>query len=112
MIPIQPVLIVLVLCVVAFYYSRMRSKLTDRIIVCALSFFGIVLIASPKISTLLANALGVGRGVDLVIYISLVGLGFLQLTILSKIRSMEAQITTLTRELAIRMAEDGRLRRE
>ena len=60
-----------------------------------------VLVASPSLSILLAHALGVGRGVDLVIYLSLPCLAFLLLLVFSKIRDLEAQITALAGEAAL-----------
>ena len=104
---IQPVLIILVLAAVIAYEFRMRSRLVDRLVVVALGGLGIILIGSPNLSTDVARVLGVGRGVDVVIYLSLLGVGFLQLVAFSKIRSMEGQITALVREIALHAAETG-----
>src|SRR5579872_3389668 len=98
---IQPVLIILLFCALLAYQFWMRSKLAERAIVFGLGALGAVLISFPAVSTGLAHILGVGRGVDLVIYISLFGLGFVQLAIYSRVRAMEVQITHVVRELAI-----------
>ena len=54
-----------------------------------------------------AQLVGVGRGVDLLIYVSLIGIGFLMLLLVSKIRDLENKVTLLTREVALQRAEMG-----
>jgi hypothetical protein len=102
---IQPLLIALLVGAVIAYRLWMRSKLLDRAIVFGLAVAGIILTFSPNLSIRLAHAVGVGRGVDLVIYISLIGFGFMQLLVISKIRSLEAQTTKIVREMAVWKAE-------
>jgi len=87
------------------YWSKMRSKLRDRVVVFAIILFGIVLVAAPNLSNRLARALGVGRGADLVSYLGLVGGGFCLLLLFSNQRAAQSQITHLVREMAILRAE-------
>jgi small membrane protein len=87
------------------YWSKMRSKLRDRVVVFAIILFGIVLVAAPNLSNRLARALGVGRGADLVSYLGLVGGGFCLLLLFSNQRAVQSQITHLVREMAILRAE-------
>jgi hypothetical protein len=101
---IQPLLILLIVLAVVIYISRLRSRFRDRCIVLGITIAGIVLIAAPGLSTTIAHSVGVGRGVDLVIYLSLVGLAFSNLFLFSKLRSVEGQITSIVRELGIRGA--------
>jgi hypothetical protein len=101
---IQPLLIFLIVLALVIYISRLRSRLRDRCIVLGITIAGIVLIAAPGLSTTIAHSVGVGRGVDLVIYLSLVGLAFSNLFLFSKLRSVEGQITSIVRELGIRGA--------
>jgi|KBSMisStandDraft_5_1062788.scaffolds.fasta_scaffold13856_4 hypothetical protein len=103
---IQPVLIVLLVCGALFYRARMRSRLWDRTIVFILAGAGVILVVSPDLSIALAHSLGVGRGVDLIIYLGLLGFAFLLLSVFSKIRVLEAQITLLTRELSLWQARN------
>jgi hypothetical protein len=69
---------------------------------------GICLVSFPNVTILIANSLGVGRGVDLVIYLALLAIGFMIALIYSKIREIEGRITLLSREIAVSRAEDGR----
>jgi hypothetical protein len=102
--PIQPLLILILLLGLAIYQARTRSKLLDRGIVFLIALAGIFLVINPNLSTRIANALGVTRGVDLVIYLSLIGLGFLFLIVISKIRTLESQLTALARTMAVQEA--------
>lgn len=103
---IQPVLILMLLVAAAGFLLRKRSRLMDRMVVTVLAATGAVLVASPGTSTALAHLVGVGRGVDLVIYISLLGAGFFLLLGFSRLREMEQQLTEITRQLALLTAED------
>jgi hypothetical protein len=102
---IQPFLIFLIVFCALFYEKRMRSKARDRFVVIGLAGIGTILVASPNLSALAADLVGVGRGVDLVIYVSLIGIGFFLMLIFSKLRALEAQITAIARETAIWRAE-------
>jgi small membrane protein len=66
-----------------------------------------LLVASlfPKLPTLLSQALGIGRGVDLVIYASIFVLFFLMFKLYVRMEEQERQVTSLVRETAIRRAK-------
>jgi hypothetical protein len=56
----------------------------------------------PQTTTLLAAALGVGRGVDAVLYLSIPALFYIVFRLLVKIEKIEHEITLLVRELSLR----------
>jgi|SRR3989338_5251906 len=60
----------------------------------------------PNSTTLLANALGIGRGSDLVIYISLALLFFLIFKLYIKIESLNRDVTKVVRDRALRDHEN------
>ncbi|MGA2218014.1 MAG: DUF2304 domain-containing protein [Terracidiphilus sp.] len=105
MTPIQLALLIGLLLIAILYWSKMRSKLRDRALVFAIIFFGIVLVADPDLSNRFAHAFGVGRGADLISYLGLLGGGFCVLLLFSHQRTVQLQITSLVRELAILRAE-------
>lgn len=105
---IQPLLIILLITCAWVYQSRMRSRVRDRLVAVGLAGVGIVLVASPELTNRAAHLLGVGRGADLVFYFSLIGIGFFMMLVFSKLRDIEAQITALTRQIAILQAESER----
>ncbi len=102
---IQPILVFLLVAAVVIYFRMLRSRLLDRMLVLAVVAVGAMLVAFPRSATLLANQVGVGRGADLVLYLSAAGGGFCLLLLLSKIRDLETRVTELTRELAVRGAK-------
>ena len=61
----------------------------------------VVLVFLPNTTQMLANVLGVGRGVDLVIYVALIALFYLQFKLFVKIESVEQEISTLVRKMAL-----------
>ncbi|UCH84372.1 MAG: DUF2304 domain-containing protein [Candidatus Latescibacterota bacterium] len=103
--PVQFILIVLLLFVIYVYFSRLRSGLLDRLIVLLFAAVGIVMTVVPDLTTRIANFVGVGRGVDLFFYLTLLGLAFMCLLLYSKIRDLEATITDLARAVAIKKAK-------
>lgn len=65
-----------------------------------------VVVALPQTTDLVAQFVGVGRGADLIIYLSLVALFFLIFKLFAKIESVEQEITRLVRKLAIEEVEE------
>ncbi len=63
---------------------------------------GAIVISLPWTTSLLAARLGVTRGVDLVIYVSIIALFYLVFRLTLKIERQERQITKLVREIALR----------
>ena len=59
-------------------------------------------VALPWTTSLLASRLGVTRGVDLVIYVSVIVLFYLVFRLTLKIEKLEGNITKLVREIALR----------
>jgi len=58
-------------------------------------------VALPWTTSLLAARLGVTRGVDLVIYVAVIGLFYLVFRLTLKIEKLEGNITRLVREMAL-----------
>lgn len=61
----------------------------------------VVLVFLPNTTQILADVLGVGRGADLVIYVALVALFYLQFKLFVKLESVEQEISTLVRKVAL-----------
>jgi hypothetical protein len=106
MIPIQPILIVLLVFCVVLYFRKLRSKLWDRIIVVMLFAAATVFVIDPALANRLAAIAGVGRGADLFFYVTIPGLAFALMLLLSRVRELERRSTLLVRELALLRTED------
>lgn len=72
-------------------------------------FWGAVVVVSllPSVADVLAEAVGVGRGADLVIYVSIIALFYLCFRLYTKIESVEQEITRLVRTLALDDIDDS-----
>jgi len=104
--PVQFILIVLLGLGTYLYFSRLRSGLLDRVMVLLFAALGTLMAIVPDFTTRVANLVGVGRGVDLFFYLSILGLAFMCLLLYSRIRQLESSITELARALAIKKAND------
>lgn len=99
--------IILVL-VVAVIILRLIFQLRHKAISLA-EFFGwfliwlvaIVIVLYPQITSFLAIKVGVGRGVDLVVYVSLILIFYLLFRLLIRIEKTEKEITKIVRRDAL-----------
>lgn len=99
---IQFLLIVFCVGFLALYFVFFRSLLRDRVAAVLLCSSAIFLVLFPDLSTPIANLLGVGRGVDLIIYLSITSGAFVFILIWSKLLALQKVQTEIVRELAIR----------
>lgn len=103
--PVQFVLILMLMGVLALYFSRLRSGLLDRLVVLVFGLLGIAMVAAPDWTNTAAHFVGVGRGVDLFFYLAILGFSFAGLILYSKIRDLEVHLTQLVRALAVDRAQ-------
>ncbi len=61
-------------------------------------FAGLILAVKPDTASYFAKILGIGRGIDLAIYIALIFLFYLQFRLMVKMEKINREITRLTRE--------------
>ena len=83
------------------YIFRIRSDSFDRLVYLAGAAVGIALVIDPQLSTRIANALGVGRGADLIFYLAIIMALFYGVASRPRTRRLERQITLLVRQQAI-----------
>ncbi|HTK59746.1 MAG TPA: DUF2304 family protein [Candidatus Baltobacteraceae bacterium] len=62
----------------------------------------VAVVIRPETASEVARKLGVGRGADVVIYLSIAALFYLQFRLFARIEDQERQITKLARELALK----------
>jgi small membrane protein len=99
---IQIVLILGVSIISLYYLIRLRKTVLDMAIVVLLMGAAILFILMPDLTNRIANALGVGRGADLLYYICILLFSFALLKLYARIRRLENQFTELVREDALR----------
>jgi hypothetical protein len=66
----------------------------------------VAVVLKPELASEAARRLGVGRGADVVVYLSIVALFYLQFRQFARMEDQERQITKLARELALKDLKD------
>lgn len=62
----------------------------------------IAVVLRPETASEAARRLGVGRGADVVVYLSIAAIFYLQFRLFARVEDQERQITKLARELALK----------
>jgi len=107
---IQVVLVIAAVVWLASFLVRFGGTAATRLAAIGAILTGVVLVIFPDLSVRLASFFGVTRGVDLVIYLSLVAFGFLWLHNAARLRELDQRLTDLIRARALertRPAEDS-----
>ena len=104
------ILLLLGLAASGWFIFLRRNKLPLHIMtVFLLIGVGAAAIIFPNITQVVADLVGVGRGTDLVLYMSVVVVMFVLLHYYTKFVELQRQLTEVTRELAILRAEVDRV---
>ena len=105
MISIIQILLTAAIIFLGFYsYSKLRSSYIDAALIFFFLILGITLVFSPELATKIAHYLGVGRGADLIFYVSDLFFLFLIMKLYLKVRRLEQNLTELVREKTIEQA--------
>jgi len=99
---------ILIILFIVFAITKVGLRYKDKIIslqefILWLIFWLIVclVVIFPDITSYAANLVGVGRGVDLVIYLALLLLFYLVFRILVRLDKQEKEITKIVRKIAL-----------
>ncbi len=101
---IQVALVLGSILLLVLYSAFLRSTLRDRVLTILLFVTAVVAILFPDLTTRVANAVGVGRGADLLIYLFVLAAVFAFIVLNARIMRLEDNITELVRELALARA--------
>lgn len=101
---IQLVLLTGVAFICLYFVIRLKKKLLDLVLLLLMIAAAVALIVWPDITTRLAKVLGVGRGADLVFYISILIFWFIILKLYDRVRRLERSFTDIIREDALKKA--------
>ena len=103
---IQIILTVGILFSGAYAYKKLRSSYLDAFFIFITICTGLFFTFLPNLSNKVAHFLGVGRGADMIFYLSILFFGFIILKLYAKIRKLERHLTQLIREESLRRAEE------
>jgi small membrane protein len=103
LIQIMGILISGTLVLYAFMRYRAKRLTLREFILWALLWTGVTIVALlPNIIGRIAGLLGIGRGIDVIIYLSILMLFYLNFRLYMKIDDTQKDITRLVRALALR----------
>lgn len=108
MIAIQVILIAaVVLALLMFLRHHGKTKTTASIKIGFVLFliFAVIAVLFPDMVSLIANALGVGRGTDLLLYMLVVAFGFATINTYLRFKDLEDRYAKLVRAIALRDRE-------
>lgn len=91
--------------IAVYFFVRLRNSLFDLILLLLLIATAIIFIVFPDLTNRIAHYLGVGRGADLVFYISIIIFWYVVLKLYARIRKLEQMVTGIIRKDAIDNAE-------
>ena len=101
---IKAIIILFILFVLWRTWLRFKvNDITNRELIIWLFFWFLVIIATliPQKTDIIAQWLGVGRGADLLVYISIIVLFFIAFRIIVKLEKIDRDITKLVRKKAL-----------
>ncbi len=86
------------------FFFKLRKPLTIRLLGLFLGAVLVVFIIVPGWSDIVANQFGIGRGVDMVLYLAQLLWAYVTVRLFASQQQMMQQITELTRSLALASA--------
>lgn len=104
MILIQILLVLLIIFIVSRLVIRFKNKqfgLFNFLLWLLFWIAGAGIILYPEASSYIARVLGVGRGADMVIYVSLILIFYFLFYITVRLRVIEQQITKIVRKISL-----------
>lgn len=103
---IQLILVTGFIFIGLYFVTRLKRRLLDILLLFAMIACGIVFALKPDLTNIIAREVGVGRGADLIFYISILIFWFVSLKLYARIRKLEQQVTSIIREDTIRNATE------
>ena len=91
--------------IAVYFFVRIRNSILDLLLLLLLISIAVLFIVMPDLTNRIAHYLGVGRGADLIFYISIIIFWFVILKLYARIRKLEQIITTVIRKDAMDNAD-------
>lgn len=103
---IQLVLLTGIAFITLYFIIQLKKQLLDLGLLFLLIAAAVVFIVWPESTNILAHKLGVGRGADLIFYVSILLFWFIVLKLYARLRRLEKTVTQFIREEALKKAEE------
>ena len=98
---IQVLLITGIILVAVYFFVRLQNSILDIMFLLLMIATALVFVLFPGITNELAHKLGVGRGADLVFYLSIIIFWFVILKLYTRMRRLEKILTEVVRKDAL-----------
>jgi len=98
---IQVLLLTGVVFIGLYFIIRLKKRLLDIILLFILAATAVVFIIWPDLTNSIARKLKVGRGADLIFYISILIFWFVILKLYARLRRLEQALTDMARKQAL-----------
>lgn len=103
----QLLVVAFLVLVFMFYFRFFRTRITDKIVVLMGASSILFFVIFPDYLSDIAHLVGVGRGVDLVFYISLLLGAFVIFVMYTKILALEKSLTDVARQVALSEVQEN-----
>ena len=100
-------LLIVILLFFLLYILRLRTVLLERVLYIVIAIAGISLVIDPEFTSNVAHRLGIGRGTDLLFYFFILAAMFFAVTVSTRIRELQRQVSQLVSALAAANPEHG-----
>lgn len=104
---IQFILLGILILLFTYVINKLKNRWLDLFILCTLIIAGALLIIFPDWTIIVAHKLGVGRGADLVFYLSILIFWFVIVKLYARIRKLEQIMTDIIRKDALSKVSKG-----
>jgi small membrane protein len=84
-----------------YFFVLSRRSSSQRLFVIAFFGSGLALVVSPELANRIAHSVGIGRGADLITYLSTLFLFFIVFNLYLRIKAQDQRTTKLARALAL-----------
>lgn len=101
---IQLILVAALLGFLVMTWKRAQQGALSRAAAAAWSLLWIaagVVVLRPEVANFISNLVGVGRGADAVVYVSIVALFYLAFRVFLRLEKMNRELTALVRKIAL-----------
>jgi small membrane protein len=103
---IQLILLLALIILFISYFRWFRNAAFDKILIALIFLAGVTFVLFPDWTSKISKLLGVGRGADLLMYLSIVSFSYVVLLFYSKIKKLENQLSELVRRQAMGGIQD------
>jgi Uncharacterized conserved protein len=104
---IQFILLGLLVLLFTYVINKLKNRWIDLLVISSLIITGAVFIIFPDLTIIIAHKLGVGRGADLVFYLSILIFWFVIIKLYARIRKLEQIMTDIIRKDALKNVSKG-----